>query len=613
MNENNSIIPQFTKEDYCTSTQPFEWLYAFKDEKFRMAQLMNSMKEQATSVGVKNFVTLFKAYCQTVNMKSDYVNVPNTTNFTGQEFELNSGDWVCEDWGITTTDKFGFEVIACNHPIIPVQRLVNIDTGIEKLKLAYKKGSHWRTVIADKKTLASSNSIIQLADVGIAVNSENAKWLIKYLADIENLNYDKIPELNSVARCGWIEDYGFSPYIDNVIFDGEMSFKNMFSTIKEQGDYAEWLKIAKEARENSIIAKIMLASSFASVLVNICDALPFFVHLWGGTEAGKSVALMLAASVWANPEIGKFITTFNSTNVASELTASFVNSLPLMIDELMIKHQTKSFDDIIYQLTEGVGKGRGQKTGGLQKLNTWKNAILTTGEKPILNAMSNGGAVNRVIEIDCKDVKIFNDPISVASGVKKHFGMAGKIFVDYLNNEAIKEEIRAYQKEQYRDIIERYNITEKQALAGSLIITADYFADQFIFQTGESLSVGEVTPFLLTAEMVSQNAKALNFLFDFVSLNGSKFRDAIHTSAYDLENDKSKDVWGQIEEDYIYIVKSKFDQILNDNGFSSEAFLSWAKHKGLLKSEEGRRTIRKRIVNINMRCVGIKNLPNEQQ
>ena len=81
----------------------------------------------------------------------------------------------------------------------------------------------------------------------------------------------------------------------------------------------------------------------------------------------------------------------------------------------------------------------------------------------------------------------------------------------------------------------------------------------------------------------------------------------------DLENDKSKDVWGQIEEDYIYIVKSKFDQILNDNGFSSEAFLSWAKHKGLLKSEEGRRTIRKRIVNINMRCVGIKNLPNEQQ
>ena len=44
--------------------------------------------------------------------------------------------------------------------------------------------------------------------------------------------------------------------------------------------------------------------------------------------------LMLAASVWANPEMGKYIHTFNSTAVAQELSASFVNSLPLIFNHL---------------------------------------------------------------------------------------------------------------------------------------------------------------------------------------------------------------------------------------------------------------------------------------
>lgn len=608
MNEENSIIiPDFEKEDYYNTTTPFEWLYQFKDDKFKMAQLLAKIKEKASGVGVKNFVMLYKTYCQTMNAKNNYIHIENSTNFTEQELELNAGDWICEDYGITTTDKYGFEVIACNHPIIPVQRLVNIDTGVEKLKLAYRKGVKWRTTIADKKTLASSTNIVALADVGIAVNSENAKWLIKYLADIENLNYDKIPELNSVSRCGWLEGYDFSPYVDNVVFDGELNFKSAFESIKEQGDYKEWLDLAREVKEDSTIARIMLASSFASVLVDICECLPFFVHLWGGTEAGKTVALMLATSVWANPEMGKFIRTFNSTNVALELSASFVNSLPLVIDELMIKQDKKSFDDIIYQLTEGVGKGRGQKSGGLQRLNTWKNAILTTGEKPISSTNSNGGAVNRIVEIDCKDTKIFKDPHKVVSVVKKNFGTAGKIFADYLKQSEIRAQIKAYQKEKYKEITEQ-GVTEKQALAGSLILTADYFMDMFLFQDNNTLKISDITQYLLTVDDISQNKKALDFLYDFVAINGSKFIDASFKDNNWINYTATNDVWGQIEQDYIYIIKSKFDQVMSENGFSGEAFLSWANEKGFLKHPNSRRTMSKRIVNRIVRCVAIKTL-----
>ena len=109
---------------------------------------------------------------------------------------------------------------------------------------------------------------------------------------------------------------------------------------------------------------------------------------------------MIAASVWACPKMGEFCTTFNSTLVGQEMTAAFLNSLPMCIDELQIQSSSgvRDFDRIIYQLTEGVGRTRGAKTGGLQRMNTWRNCIITNGEHPISNSSSGGGAVNRVIE-----------------------------------------------------------------------------------------------------------------------------------------------------------------------------------------------------------------------
>ena len=55
----------------------------------------------------------------------------------------------------------------------------------------------------DKRTLASANSIIAMADMGVAVNSENSKALVRYISDVENINYSLIPERKSVGRLGY--------------------------------------------------------------------------------------------------------------------------------------------------------------------------------------------------------------------------------------------------------------------------------------------------------------------------------------------------------------------------------------------------------------------------
>ena len=210
---------------------------------------------------------------------------------------------------------------------------------------------------------------------------------------MEQLNYEQIPEVSSVGRLGWIDDYGFSPYVEDLVFDGEEEYRTRFESIQEHGRRDVWLDIVKAVRSGktpgNVIARIVLAASFASVLVKPCNCLPFFVHLWGGTETGKTVGLLLAASVWADPEVGKYIQTFNATEVGKELGAAFCNSIPLIIDELqLIKDNRKDFDRMIYQLSEGVGRARGRKQGGLQKTPTWRNCIITTGEFPIISPNS---------------------------------------------------------------------------------------------------------------------------------------------------------------------------------------------------------------------------------
>lgn len=585
-------IKVYTKEEFLQSTEPYEYLYTFIDDKFSLERELIKISEMAKEVGIRNFKTLFKGYCdlQKKNRITDYAE--NVTNFEGQPLELNSGQWLADDYCISREGPFG-EVIACVHPIMPIRRLVNLDTGIEKLELAYRKGRNWRKVICDKKQLASSNSIVGLADYGIAVTSENAKHLVTYLHDVENLNYETIPENNSVSRLGWIGEEGFSPYVENLIFDGDISFKHYFESVGPKGDYDKWLDLAKEIRKAGGPARIILSASFASALVEPCGGLPFFVHLWGGTETGKTVGLMLAASVWANPEMGKYIHTFNSTAVAQELSAGFVNSMPLILDELQIVKDKRDFDNMIYQLTEGVGRNRGQKTGGLQRLNTWSNCILTTGEQPILTGSSQAGAVNRIIEINCEETKLFNDPIGVVDTIRDNYGYAGKEFVTHLQNPKIMEAAKELQKKAYKEIV-KGDTTEKQAISASLILAADAIAGMTIFKDKNYMNYSDITKYLSSLAEVSASERAYSFLFEWIAQNSNKFE----------ENDF--EMWGRNEGRTVCIIRNIFDKALSENGFNPTSFLHWLRRNNHIDTPEKGFTKSKRIGGIPCHCVVLK-------
>lgn len=594
-------LPEYTKNDFLMTTTPYEWLYAHKDNRFELKQLLSRMSAMAKSVGVGNLTALFNAYVESIKGQ-DTMPGGNRTDFTGQELELDCGSWDATDIGIFGTDKLGFPVTACYHPIMPVQRLVNIDSGIHKVKLAFSMGRRWSSIIEDRSTVSDSHAIIGLSRYGIAVNSENAKYLVRYLSEVEQMNYDLIPEVSSVGRLGWIDDYGFSPYTGELVFDGEEEYRTRFESIKERGSRQKWIDCCKSVRagktKGAVIARIMLAASFASALVKPCNCLPFFVHLWGGSETGKTVGLLLAASVWADPEIGKYIQTFNATDVGKELGAAFYNSLPLILDELqLVKDNRKDFDRMIYQLSEGVGRSRGKKTGGLQKTPTWRNCILTTGEHPIISPSSGAGAVNRTLEIDCHDLHLFDDPKGVAVALYNNYGFAGREFVECLMDDAALEDARSLQSAMQEEL-KTEDTMDKQTSSAALILAADRIIEKQFFQDGILLKPSDIAPYLVNKQMVNQNARALQFIYDQVNINANRFSPDVSAGG---------EIWGDQDEQYIYIIKSKFDQILQDEGYNASAFIGWAKNHGILCcGPDGRPTKVKKILGKSARCVWIR-------
>lgn len=613
----------FTADDYNSfSGEPYKWLISYASNEFVFTRLKGEMAECAKAAGVKNFAALFKAYCDTLKSQSIGSNplVQSSTQFgyevDNAEFELNCGNYICTESGVTIDSPFGGLITVCSHPIIPIKRLVDIDSNEVKIEIAFKRGmnAHWTRAIFDKSTLANSRSITSLAGYGVAVTSESAKELVKYLDYMESANFDTLPVENTTDHLGWVKDYGFAPYIDNIVYDNSGRFDKEFRSVSATGNYEKWMELAKQVRAgDSVPARIMLAASFASVLVAKLDALPFIIHLWGNVSGiGKSVALMLAASVWANPDIGNgYVKQMNATAVGMEQAAAFCGNLPLCLDELQLIQDKKNFDQMIYMLCEGSTKTRGARNGGLQKGGSWKNCIITTGEMPITSSNSKSGAVNRVIEVECTK-PTFENAVEASRIMKANYGWAGKEFVQRIQNDSDAVDVmRDVQEQFYAEL--QGKTTDKQTLSASVLLTADYLANLYIFDDNKSLTVDDIAPYLISKEAANVNKKAYEFLCEWIVQNTNKFKPTKDDDAYQGE------CWGCFETDPLgnphtcCIIKSRFDDVMVNAGFSPASFLSWAGAEKMIRTDSGHLTKKKRIMSGSapVRCVFLKLLKAE--
>ncbi|NCU43803.1 DUF927 domain-containing protein [Candidatus Saccharibacteria bacterium] len=583
-------------------------IFGQEDEIYK-SRLILSLIDKANDLGVKKkFEELIKAYkrvereIQRRRKEEEKQNKPKTlvnnwTNFEGPYDNMLCKEWIASDNGICLMNyNTGFtDILACYHPILPVERLKNMETGEEQIKLAYKRNGMWSEIIVPKTMITSANKIVALSGRGISVTSENARYLVRYLSDVENANDEYINVQYSSSKLGWIKG-GFLPYDTDIVFDGDSRFRQLFESVGEHGDRDIWLEHIRAIRSSGRIeAKFMLAASLASVIIGMVGGLPFIVDLWGETEGGKTVAMMVAASVWANPDESRFIGDFKTTDVALEAKADMLNNLPMMLDDTSKKNRRieENFEGVVYDLCSGKGKSRSNRDLGINRENRWRNCILTNGERPLSSYVTQGGAINRILEIECGE-NVFENPQETSNLVKQNHGFAGKEFVGILKKLGV-DEVRRIQNDFQKQLFDDEKM-QKQSISLSIILTADKIATEHIFKDGQSISLEEAKQVLIDRNELSDNERCYQYILSDIAINSAKFDPGSPTA----------EKWGAIEGGYAIIYNNVFDAICRKGGFSRKSFLSWAGRKGIIQTQGSRMSKVKRFEGSVKRCIFLK-------
>ncbi|MFI3207192.1 MAG: DUF927 domain-containing protein, partial [Clostridia bacterium] len=527
--------------------------------------------------------------------------VSNLTKFHSDKYqELICGTWQCGENGVRIENERGFSV-ACYNPIMPVKRLENLETGTEKMAIAFKRDGYWREHIIDRDILSSSSKITSgLSKFGAIVTSETARHLVKYLADIESYNSKILTKQLSTSKFGWGKAEGdeyFMPYTgDKIIFDSQDRFKTLYESISEKGSRTRYMGFLKKLRlSNRLEPKLALVTSLASVLVEMCGTLPFIVHLYGEGGKGKTLCLMLGASVWGDTNEGGYIADPKSTQTAFEMRLGVLNHLPFICDDMgSIKkkfsknNKSNDFADFIYLVCNGRGNERSNVNLGLNYVPNWRNCSLTSSEKPITSDISQGGELLRTIEVETERGYIFSDSKAVADFLRTNYGFLGKIWVEVIKDLG-KEKIMEIYKS-FKNRIETQDTAKekegKQIESVTVLLTADKIFTDYIMKDDNYIDFDTMYNLIRSNNQMSDNERAFEWIKSEIDVNISKFKTTSN-------GDEPIQRWGYIEDGWTWINVNIFNDFCERGNFDKKMFVKWASERGKAQHDKSKLTKKK--------------------
>ena len=594
---NAADINKLTIEDLYSTELTAELYEADKAEMRRLKGLiLNRANKLGIGADYKEYLSDTEDVIDEYNDTEEFTH-KTAFNLDGWE-SLNCGQWIADRKGIR---KRKAKTFASLTPIQPIEILENYSSGVEKVKLQYYKNGKTRYLITDRNMIAAKSNIVRLASQGIEVTSENAGQLVSYLSDVINLN--PLPFSTAYSQMGWHRGL-FIPYDEEAVFDGEESNRFLFNAFKSDGSASVWEDETQKLRAD-IRIRLAMDASFASVLLDKVGALPFVFHLWGRTGTGKTVALMVAMSIWGNPAPGATVRTLNMTQNALIGQAAFLNSLPVAGDELQtIKEKSDNYDKLIMRCTEGIDRGRMIDGTRAQEVRHWRCTFLFTGEDRCTRPNSGGGVKNRCIEVEIND-ELFSEGLTgnqVVKIVEENYGHAGKDFVRYLqtlNSAELREEYNKLTLE----LAKKAGTEPKQAAAMAMILLADRIAGELFYPNEKPLELAKVCKYMTSSEEIDVAERAYQFIVDDIAKNTARFRS---------DDDNRGEVWGGFKNGLLFFNSTVLKKELQKEGFEfASVAQTWVNKRYIEKKERGY-TVKASVDGIRARYVALR-LPDDPE
>lgn len=248
-------------------------------------------------------------------------------------------------------------------------------------------------------------------------------------------------------------------------------------------------------------------------------------------------------------------------------------------------------------ISEGKGKTRSTKNGGLSRENSWNNVVITNGEKDIIKSNSNAGAYNRCLSYEMTDYS-YENLSEVADFVKENYGTPIRAILERLDD----FDCKAIYKKKLEEV-DKIDITNKQKILLAILMTADKLIVDILFKDNFYLTLADFEDKVVKREEVAIEERAYENIRDWFISEKRHFLSSDDNG--EISNQDLKvEIYGR-ELDYgkVAIISSVLRDTLQDMGYDDKEVINSWKRKGYLNNERGRNTKTIKINNVCTKCI----------
>ena len=598
----NEILPLIDGDE---KTDANKWLQ-FNADKLKeiTAQIISNAQEK------------FKNWTPFISTKE----VKGNETLPGVKFDYETPTgYVLNLDGLYIFAKNGLKRLA--NPIIVTKLVENVDEGIYKTALACFKDGKWRySPAVDNDIIASKNKITALAKFDIDVTSTTASAIVDYIQKFVDTNRAVIPTSEQISHTGWRDDDFSYPILDSK-FELDDTIKQQVKYFTSKGSKETVLDLIKELKTIHNF-NMALGATLAAPLVHIFNAENIVIHFYGLAGCGKSTISKAVASLFVNPFVSGSLPSANATASALEYLFNGRRDLPCLIEDIgavdqLDKRTQATIKNLPYQFGNGIGRMRAKAQGGNREIIEIRGSLITNDEKPLTSINSKGGAIRRVIELECaKDMITPEKASRIDTIIRDNYGLFGADWIKYIQTN--KVEIISKYKEIRQRMFKQYGIFKvpRHIDQISSICAALVFFNKFVgFDDGtladsesefkdtktdrnELDCCGYILDKLPDNSSIADFERVKPIIRDWYLQHQSNFIDDSQndeTTAPKYNDSKNYDTYGIIKKDFVAVYPKVIREMLENEGFAPDMIIKQLIDDGFLLHDNDKLCKRIRI------------------
>jgi hypothetical protein len=337
--------------------------------------------------------------------------------------------------------------------------------------------------IVSRETAKRGRKLIEtLGAAGLPAVEGDARAVEKWLAEFEAGNVGRIPSEQLARWLGWQDDGTFvSSPEDGIKVD--VPFEEQRGPARahaRKGTLDGW-KDTVVGLAGFPVPRVALAAALAAPLLKPLGLNSFTLDISSRSTKGKTTALQVALSVWADPsEHASAMSNWRTTLYAIEKRLNLVRGIVTVFDETMAVTDDSLIDEVLYQLPMNHGKAR--SGGAFGNMLPWETILLSSGERPALSFTTSQGAAARILGTTIAPFGEGGGAAAAAArdGVLAHHGHAGPEFIRYILSGLAQPNGREKLKEHHRTLVDEFrgggDMTNRRAPMVAALVLAETLA-----------------------------------------------------------------------------------------------------------------------------------------